>query len=224
MQCQQCGRVLKEVSLSEALEHTRQRFLRHFSENKSIRALDAHTKYVVGSYFNNHSLFLYFDLNKNHMKYGQGFERFFIQPINCTALINFPWFVFNVLYTNYFHYAYKGFCVKCHCKHHTDHHPASECDYNVIYFQILRDIFNGDIIYTKSVYETYDKDCRLRGLPSAYSDLSRRNKFCEIALDLLSIGLSVLFWIFIGVYVSFPMVKVLMQKMQFLDAYEWRLF
>ncbi|HOD12541.1 MAG TPA: hypothetical protein PKO44_05570 [Candidatus Omnitrophota bacterium] len=224
MHCQCCGQILAEVSLAEALAHTRQRFLRHFSEDKRIQGLDAHTKYVASSYFNNHSLFLYFDLNKNHMKYGPKFDRFFIQPINCTALINFPWLVFNVLYTNYFHYAYTDFCPRCHCKCRPKNHSKEECEYNSTYFQILRDIFNGDIIFTRSIYETHDRELRQKSLPSAFSDLSRRHKAVEISLDLLSIGLSVLFWIFVGVYVSFPMVKVLMQKMQFLDAYEWRLF
>jgi len=221
MYCHGCGGCLREISLGEALEHTRKRFLRHFSENKDIKIFDPHTQYVVSSYFNNHSLFLYFDLSKNQLKYGCNFDRFFIQPLNLTALINFPWLVFNLLYTNYFHLFYTDHCPVCNCKHVHGHHSQKECEYNVVYFQILCDVLNGDIIYTKKIYETYCREQQDMRTPNAFANLSQRNKGVEFTLDLLSISFSILVWMYLIVYVGFPMAKTLMFKLQFLDAYEW---
>lgn len=221
MQCQQCGGRVNEISLGQALEHTRKRFLRHFSEDKNIHIFDPHTQYVVSSYFNNHSLFLYFDLNKNQLKYGRSFERFFIQPVNLTAFINLPWFFYNLLYTNYFHLTYTDYCLKCHCKHLKGYHSREECEYNIAYFQILCDVLNGDIVYTKKVYEEYYRERKGQREPNPFADLNKRHKGVEFALDLLSISLSVLLWIYLMVYVGFPMAKVLMIKLQFIDAYEW---
>ncbi len=224
MQCQGCGETLKEITLGEALEHTRKRFLKHFSEDKSVHIFDPHTQYVVSSYFNNHSLFLYFDLSKNQLKYGRHFERFFIQPINLTAFINIPWFFYNLLYTNYFHFFYNRYCPVCNCKHLEGHHSQEECEYNKIYFQILCDVLNGDIVNTKKVYEEYYQENKNLQIPNAFANLSKRHKRAEFALDLLSISLSILAWMYVMVYVGFPMGKSLMLKLQFLDAYEWRLF
>lgn len=224
MSCHHCGKKLKEISLREALEHTRKRFLQHFSEDKSIKIFDPHTQYVVSSYFNNHSLFLYFDLSKNQLKYGRQFDRFFIQPLNLTALINLPWLVFNVLYSNYFHIFYRARCPICNCKHLPWHHTKEECEYNVVYFQILCDVLNGDIVYTKKVYETYSREQQDQHALNAFANLNKRNKGVEFALDLLSISFSVMIWIYAIVYIGFPMAKTLMFKLQFLDAYEWHFF
>jgi hypothetical protein len=219
MRCQGCSGALKEVSLGEALEHTRKKFLRHFSEDKNIRIFDPHTQYVVSSYFNNHSLFLYFDLSKHQLKYGRHFERFFIQPVNLTAFINVPWFVFNLLYTNYFHLFYTAHCAVCNCKHLEDHHPKEECEYNGVYFQILCDVLNGDIVYTKKVYEEYYRENKEKRIPNAFADLSKRHKRVEFFLDLLSISLSLFVWLYLFVYVGFPSAKTAMQMLQMQSNY-----
>ncbi len=70
MTCHRCQKTLIEVELKDALEHTRKKFLKRFSRSKDIRVFDPHTLYIVGSYFKDQSFFLYFDLNRNQMKYG----------------------------------------------------------------------------------------------------------------------------------------------------------
>ncbi|MDD3375115.1 MAG: hypothetical protein PHY73_05270 [Candidatus Omnitrophica bacterium] len=225
MVCERCKKTLVEIDFKQALEHTRKKFLKRFSGSKDVRIFDPHTQYIVGSYFKNHSLFLYFDLNRNQMKYGLEVKRFFIQPVNAIAFFNLPWVIFNFLYSNYFHFLYKGFCNQCHCKHRLGQHSKDECDYNIAYFHILRDVLNGDIVHTKRIYqqcaESADGEA---GTRRAYLDLSRRHKKTEVFFDLLSIGFSVFLWIFLAVYVSFPMFKVLLQKIHLYDMYEWRIF
>ena len=225
MTCHRCQKTLIEVELKDALEHTRKKFLKRFSHSKDIRIFDPHTQYVVGSYFKNHSLFLYFDLNRNQMKYGPKVNRFFIQPVNALAFFNMPWFIFNLLYSNYFHFSYTGFCTQCHCKHRLGQHFKNECNYNIAYFHILRDVLNGDIIHTKRIYEecVESGDGEI-GTKRAYLNLSHRHKRTEVFFDLLSIGFSVFLWMFIAVYVSFPMFKTLLQKLYFYDAYQWKIF
>jgi hypothetical protein len=220
--CDQCHHKLEEVSLSLALEHTRDKFLRHFSERGSLKNFNAHAQYVISSYFGNHSFFSFFDLNKKHMRYGPKCERFFIQPINMTCVFNLPWFFFNVIYSNYFHFYYKGFCKRCYCKHLLKRHTKDDCDYFISYFHILRDVLNGNIVHTKKIYEkNLNDDGRLKG-SHPYADLYRAPCKSEIFLDVLSVGLSVFFWLYLAVFVSFPMVKVLAQILQVPDAYEWR--
>ncbi|MDP8264013.1 MAG: hypothetical protein P9M12_00845 [Candidatus Aceula lacicola] len=225
MTCHRCQKTLIEVELKDALEHTRKKFLKRFSRSKDIRVFDPHTLYIVGSYFKDQSFFLYFDLNRNQMKYGLQKKRFFVQPVNMLTVFNLPWFIFNLLYSNYFHFLYKGFCTQCHCKYRSGQHSKDECAYNIAYFHVLRDVLNGDIIHTKRVYEKcVESNDGEAGVRQAYLNLNHRHKKTEVFFDLLSIGFSVFLWIFIAVYASFPMFKVLLQKLLFYDAYQWKIF
>jgi len=224
MSCQECGRVLEEISLQQALEHTRKNLLRKIAKKKDFKALDPQTQYIIASYFGDHSLFLFFDMNKNHMKYGKKVMRFFIQPINMTCVFNIPWFLFNVIYSNYFHFFYTSFCTTCQCKHIPGRHSAQECEYNLGYFHILRDVLNGNIIQTKKIYQKYFEKDKRQHRRNPYQDLCRRPVRTETFLDLLSIGFSVFLWIYLAVYVSFPMAKSLVQKLHDSDTYEWSLF
>ncbi len=220
--CSRCQEQLQEVTLSQALEHTRNKFLNRFSRQAKVKNLNSHAHYVISSYFGNHSLFLFFDLNKNHMKYGPYFERFFIQPLNMTFVFNLPWFFFNVLYSNYFHIHYKDFCHRCYCKHPKGYHTTQECDYNIEYFYILRDVLNGSIVRTKKVYERLLVDDLKSGKKNPYADLYKRPIKLEVFFDLISISFSIFLWLYFTAYISFPMVKVLAQILQIPDAYEWR--
>ncbi len=223
--CPQCHLELKGISLRKALERRRRRSFRQFGGSQDFKILDLNAQYIIESYFKDHSLFLHFELNKNQMRYSEKFERFFIQPINLVAVFNIPWFIFNIIYSSYFYLSYRNFCQKCHCKYLSAVHSQEECDYNIAYFNILCDVLNGDITDTKKVYEQCsqgeggERESRL-----AYQKLNYRHKKAEIFFDLFSILLSVMFWIYICLCVSLPMVKVLLQKLYFYKAYEWKLF
>ena len=82
---------------------------------------------------------------------------------------------------------------------------------------------NGNITYTRNIYQQHACEKKESKQRSAYGELFQRRIRLEVFFDVLSIGLSIFFWLFVAIYVSFPMVKVLMQKLHFYDAYEWAL-
>lgn len=220
-QCAVCGNLLKETSLKETLEITRKKSFKQRIGTEDTETSDAYKQYFIRKYLGDGSLFLLYDLCKNRLKHGSKPERFFIQPVDFTALLNIPWFFFNIISTNMFHMQYISFCRRCNCKSIPAFHSPEECDYNIEYFNILDDILSGDIVDTKKIYEEHTKEKKLKGEKSAYNDLFNRKVRKEVFFDVLSIGLSVLFWLFIAVYVSYPMLQALMQKLEYLDAYEW---
>ena len=219
MSCRKCGEKLREVSLQEALKITQQAaFKTRISGKKELP--DAYKQYHIRSYLGNRSLFLDYDLHKNRLKHGRGLKRFFIAPVNITSVLNLPWLLFNVITTNLFHMQYTEYCSRCQCKTIKGCHTPEECDYNIEYFIILDDILNGRIVDHKHIYEQYAREKRAHGIHSAYDDLFLRKVRWEAFWDILSIGLSVMFWLYIAVNVSFPMFKVLAQKLQQIEAYE----
>ncbi len=221
MACQNCKAVLPEVTLSEALEFTRQlSFSARISGKDKGDLSDPSTQHHIRSYLKNHSLFLDYDLHKNQLRHGRESTRFFIAPLNLTCLFNLPWFFFNVVNTNLFHMQFTGYCPKCNSKINPQHHSAKECDYLKEYFHILDDILNGRIVSQKPVYEHYAQECRRKNVKSAYDDLFCRPVRWEIFFDLMSIGLSLAFWIYLAVNISWPMFNVLLQQLHQADSYE----
>lgn len=222
MTCQECRTLLEEVSLQEALKFTQTKALRTQISGQDTKELpDAYKQYHIRSYLKDHSLFLDFDLYKNRLKHGRLLGNFFIAPVNFTVLFNIPWFLFNVLSSNLFHMYYTEYCQRCDSKYIKGHHTKEECDYNIEYFSMLNDILKGNIVDRKEIYEQYSKEKRQKGLKSAYRDLFCRRVRWEAFWDIISIGLSIAFWLYIAIYVSRPMGKVLMQKLQYIETYEW---
>jgi len=219
--CPSCKGSTEEVSLKVALKVTRQASLKNSIRGKPKEELpDAYQQYHIRSYLKDRSLFLDFDLLKNRLKHGRRLKRFLIAPINLTSALNLPWFFFNVISTNLFHMHHTRFCSRCQAKIIPGQHDLAKCDYNVEYFNILDDILSGRIVDTKIVYQHYAAERRSKGQRSAYNDLFRRKVRWEILADIMSVGFSVFLWIYVAVYVSFPMCKVLAQKLQQLDSYE----
>lgn len=222
--CSTCHGELKEISFERALEVTRKRAFRKQMQNKKKDIPDAYKQHYIRQYLGDQSLFLLFDLYKNRLKHGKKLKRFLIQPINFTAFLNIPWFFFNIISSNIFHLQYTRFCERCQCKRPQAQHAQEECDYNIEYFNILNDILTGDIVNTKRIYiQKYLID-KFKHRKSAYADLFLRDKSVEVFFDIFSIFVSICFWIYIAVYISYPMLLVLLQKMEFYDAYEWIFF
>lgn len=220
MSCRNCKAELPEVTLGEALEFTRQQSFSSRISGEKGDLSDPSTQHHIRSYLKNHSLFLDYDLHKNHLRSGRESARFFIAPINVTCLLNLPWFFFNILSTNFFHMQYTGYCPKCNNKIIPGKHTDLECAYLTEYSHILNDILNGRIINQKTVYEHYAQECRGKRIPSAYDDLFCRHVRWEGFFDLTSIGLSLAFWIYLGVNISWPMFNVLLQQLNQIDSYQ----
>lgn len=222
--CQKCQSPLAEVSLLEALQHTDNRFLKDSITGKDMHELpDSYKQYHIRSYLKNRSLFLDYDIQKNRMKHGPRLKRFLICQIDMTAVFNIPWFFFNIIASNLFHVQYTQYCPRCNTKHIPKKHSAEECDYNIEYFNILEDILNGTIVLHKPIYKYFAKQKEEKGWPSAYHDLFYRKVRVEAFWDMVSITLSVLFWLFITVYISWPFAKVTAFKLQHIDQYEFGL-
>jgi len=221
MTCQSCDGSLNEVDLTHALQLTKKEsFRKRITGYDENRLHDSYKQYHIRSYLKNRSLFLDFDLFKNRLKHGKRLKRFFIAPVHLTSVLNLPWFIFNIINTNLFHLNFTEFCPKCNCKCIPGQHDQGTCDYNLEYFNILNDILSGRILENKEIYMHYAAEKRMKGLRSAYNDLFRRNIYWEIFWDLLSIGFSIMLWIFVAVNVSFPMFMVLVQRLQQFERYQ----
>ncbi|MEW5895678.1 MAG: hypothetical protein AB1650_08005 [Candidatus Omnitrophota bacterium] len=210
MACSRCNGQLEEISFVQALQLTRKRSLEKQISSQATRP-DAYKEYLIRRYLGDDSLFLLYDIARNRLKHGRDPKRFFIQPINFTAFFNIPWFLFNVLSTNSFHMSHTGFCERCSCKFIPGRHSREECDYNTEYFSIIDDVMTGNIVNTRFIYKQYGSENKKQGKRSAYYDLFERRVKVEAFFDLLSIGLSLMFWVFIVIYITFPFIKAFFQ-------------
>ena len=188
MACQQCRGPLTEVSLQQALKITERQALQERIGGKKKRELpDAYKQYHIRSYLKNRSLFLDFDIHKNRLKHGKQLKRFFIAPINITAIVNIPWFIFNVITSNLFYMENIDYCPFCSSKCNKARHTKEECEYNIEYCSILNNIISGNIVDTKNIYQAYAQERRNKGLKSAYHDLFNRKMRTEFFWDLMSV-------------------------------------
>jgi hypothetical protein len=214
MTCADCNRHLLEISLAEALElSSKESFRERISGKRSQELPDAYKQYHVRSYLKDRSLFLDFDLNKNRLKKGRRLKRFFIASIGFSSLFNIPWLIFNIISTNIFHMTYTEYCPRCDTKIIKGQHSEADCQYTIEYFRILDDILSGRITATKIVYEESAQERRQRGLPSAYHDLFQRNVCLEGFWDMISVTMSILFWIYLLAAIGYPWVMILVQNL-----------
>lgn len=219
--CQSCKGTIEEISFSDALSVTRERsFHTRMTGQNDHRLSDGATQFYIRSYLKDLSLFLDFDIHKHRLMHGKAAKRFFIAPINFSCLINFPWLLYNVIASNIFQARYLGFCERCNCKIRPQSHTSDECDYNIVYFQILDDILSGEIVSRKDLYESYCEEQYRKFKRSAFNDLFKHHAGAEIFMDVFSVGLTIAFWIYLGVNVSWPMMQVLLQQLHQIDAYQ----
>ena len=215
MSCEACHASLEEVSLKDALSLTQKKSLHDNIQGKEQKTLsDAYTQYHIRSFLKDRSLFLDFDLYKNRMKHGRHLKKFFIAPVRPSALLNIPWFIFNVISSNLFHMEYTEYCPRCETKYMKGRHTQADCDYNIEYFSILNDILTGKIIQRRIIYEEYARQRRAKGLRSAYRDLFHRKIRTELFWDFLSVASSVWFWIYLIVFVALPWVQAFIRDSQ----------
>jgi|GEM_PF-531139 len=213
--CQHCDKRLLEISLTDAMEFSsRQSFEERIGGAEDHKLPDAYKQYHVRSYLQNRSLFLDFDLHKNRLKKSRRLKSFFITPLGLGSLFNLPWLLFNILSTNIFHLTYTEYCPRCDCKFVKGQHSQNDCDYNIQYFRILNDILSGRITTTKIIYEQYALENDKTHLKSAYHDLFDRKIRTETFWDFISIWLTVLFWVYIIVHISYPLAMTGLQKIQ----------
>ena len=221
MKCDACCVELKEVTLPEALKASNIKLLKKNIKGDNLS--DDYIQYHIRSYIGNRSLFLDYDIQKNRMKHGPRIKRFLICSINIAAVFNIPWFFFNIIASNIFHAKYTKYCARCNAKYAPGRHDQEDCDYNIEYFNILEDILSGNILVNKPIYKQYAQEKDRKGWRSAYRSLFCRDAKVETFFDMVSITLSVLFWLFIAIYISWPFAKVTADKLKHIDQYEFAL-
>jgi hypothetical protein len=222
MACPECQGDIKEIALREALRFTEERALQQYMVGTDPDRLNfEHLQYHIRCYLANRSLFLDFDIYKNRLKRGRKSRCFFISPVNITTIINLPWFAFNLISSNLFHLENTAYCPRCDAKHIPGRHTRDECEYNIEYFSLLDDIASGRILKRRIIYQEFARNKKLCGERCAYHDLFCRSLRWEAFWDLLSIGSTVLFWLYVAVNISLPMAQIFIQKLQYWEAYEW---
>jgi hypothetical protein len=212
MCCNHCGSDFVELTMDEALDHTRKRFMRRYVQGNNIGYVDRHMQYIFASYFGDSSLTMIHWINKNHLKYGREYDRFLIRPFNLADLLNLPWLFFNIIDSNFFHMRYDSYCPECDCKYIAGTHTAEKCQYNQMFLNILKDALNGDIVHTKKIYEVKALEDRKKRIPNAFTDLQPKWRFLHVLLDFSSVTVSVLTWTVILVYAFMPVIVFLLRK------------
>ena len=221
MACPVCRGHLVEVNLAEALQLSdRQALQRHITGEQKRQLPDAYQQYHVRSYLKDRSLFLDYNLNKFRLKHGRRLKRFFISPITWASIFNLPWLIFNIIATNIFHLTHTEYCERCQAKYVKGAHPRAECDYHIEYYKILDDILSGMIVHRKDIYQNYAAEQIRQGYPSAYRDLFQRPLRWEGFWDLISIGMSLAFWLYLLAFVAYPFAQVLAQRLESMESLE----
>jgi len=212
MCCSHCGADLVDISMEEALKHTRKRFIRRYVQGKNIGHVDRHMQYIFASYFGDKSLTMIHRINKNLLKYGREYDRFLIRPFNLSDLFNLPWLIYNLLDSNFFHMRYDSYCSECDCKYIAGTHTPEKCQYNQMFFNILKDALSGEIVYTKKIYELRSIEDRKKGVHNAFADMQPKWRPLHIFVDFLSVAVSVFAWTVVLVYVFLPVIIFLLRK------------
>lgn len=166
-------------------------------------------QYVIGTYFKVRTFKFMYQFSRNHFKMGKDYKRLLVQPLNLTSFLMLPWVVVDLLDSLYIRLSYNAYCSKCGWKFHQIHatqmHDALECEYNLEYSRIVREILNGNLNKTEGlIKESAYKKVR-SGKRSAYKDLcSARSAFGWIP-DVLCIWFSILVLMITIVVLVFPL-------------------
>lgn len=72
---------------------------------------------VLGSYFRIRSFAFMYSFCRHQIRFGEKFERFFVEPVSFLALIKIPWMVINMLDSLVVRLTYQGYCRECQWKY-----------------------------------------------------------------------------------------------------------
>lgn len=166
-------------------------------------------QYVIGTYFKVRTFKFSYDFSRNHFKMGKDYKRLLVQPLNLTSFLMLPWVIMNFLDSLYIRLSYNAYCTKCGWKFHQVHatqiHDPLECEYNLEYSRIVREILNGNLNKTEGlIKESAYKKIR-SGKRSAYKDLCSSRSALGWVVDVLCIWLSILVLMVVAVILVLPL-------------------
>lgn len=164
-------------------------------------------QYMVSSYFRSRTLGFMYAFCRNELRMGKTYSRFFIRPLDFSAVLSLPWFFINFLDSCFFRVLYIGFCEKCQYKYQPQGgiigHEQNECEYCQEYNAIIQDIMTGQIALTEDKYKEQAEEKVKQGLRSAYHDLCSQRKGGDAFFDIFGIwlticlGISLLAWMLV---------------------------
>ncbi|MDP8265753.1 MAG: hypothetical protein P9M07_02270 [Candidatus Aceula meridiana] len=163
--------------------------------------------YLLGVFFRRRTFLTSFLFSLNDMKSGQSRKRFWIQPMSMSGFIKLPWFLINFFCSIIFYFSYQGYCKVCDMKYvpiSGEGHCKDDCEYNQEYNQIVQSLFCGKIFIGLKSLEEAALERTNHGKRSAYFDLMRGNVLVEKFLDILSIWITMAFYIYLIVIIVMP--------------------
>jgi hypothetical protein len=174
-----------------------------------------HMSFLVANYCGGLRFHFMYRFNRNELKMGKGFRRFFIQPPQISSLINIPWMAVDCLDSLVMRVFYRGFCPECQWKYNSlfglKGHQISECAYNQEYSRIIKDIISGRIAVNEHLYRKTSEQYTRSFRRSAYLDLCCRDDTYSKILDFGSIFLSACLLIGLLVWAVFPLTMQFVQ-------------
>jgi hypothetical protein len=165
-------------------------------------------QYMVTSYFRSRTLRVIYAFYRNELRQGKTYRRFFVRPLDSSALLSLPWLFINLLDSLFFRMVYIGFCEKCQYKYQPQAsivgHESNECEYCQEYSAITKDIMSGKIGETEVTYKEKAEENIKQGRRSAYRDLCCQNTGADAFFDITGIWISVCLIIFVLVRLLTP--------------------
>lgn len=167
-------------------------------------------EYVIGNYFRTRSFAFSYAFFRNEFKKGKAFPRFWIQPLDLTFLIKLPWLAINIFDSLFFRILYTGFCPRCGWKYKQfsaqAEHDAAECAYNQEYTAVVEAVLEGKILKNEPEMMAAAAKNVSSGKKSAYRQLCARKTQNSAVIDVLTILLSMSFFIALTTAVILPLV------------------
>lgn len=168
-------------------------------------------EYLIGTFFRGSTFLSSYRFNLHELKKGRAAKRFFIRPPDLGTLIKIPWLFVNVIYSMVYFFTPKSYCAKCGYQYIPAHgeaqHDPAECSYNQEYDMIEQEVFSGKVfIDLDPVRQISDAKVK-KGQRSALRELLNRNMTWEKTLDVISIIVSIIIYVYLLVLIAMPLLN-----------------
>jgi len=204
--CLYCDAQLISAEFNDALRVRETEFLKGRTNLLAQSADIARMRSVLDKYFRMRSFTFSYVFSRNQMKFGQKFERFFVEPITFAFFIKIPWLIINLFDSMSMHLVYQGYCPQCQWKHKrlsgAGEHSKAECVYNQEYSALLKEILSGEFIRNESKFEQQAAALTSAGQRSAYNTLCSRRSGMEYGMDLVAILFSMALYMILPIKIG----------------------
>lgn len=219
LRCLYCDAMLTETSRDDSLFSKPGQTAGGVSDEQSVTSQllrnrnmegQQQLQYLISGYFRVRSFHFIYSFSRQEMKMGKEVRRWLIQPLNVSYAVMLPWVAYDLVDSLVFHMLYQGFCDKCGWKYCPTPrflgHDPDECEYNKEFTHVIKEILTGQITYSEEEIKTKADQKITDDKRSAYYDLCRQKDYLTSMVDWVSVTMSVLFWLFLTVWMLLPLV------------------